>query len=734
MLADSASYEHVPERSAGDSATSEFSDLREELQRESLQLRSQVSRYHRLLSDCQAIAAEAELHVERRASASSSPCQPRDARAAYDVELQRLDLESGSRGHSTAQRPLRDAAPTSPVRMVQVMPVAPLLQTAPAVRSQASAAPVPVVASLVTPRAVSPVAAPPAARWHVYPDSPGLAGPTSPWRQALSSPQATASPDAIAAAFVNARCRSASPVRGRPFYAAPRKTLARLASPTRAAVAVPGTAQASLWSAKEAALGPSYVWPAAGHSTQAVGSISSDATERLAQSLRKQAAKQLLSCLKSIRMRHLAAKFARWCRVTEEASHEITSAAMKKLATHEHLCSQFNRVGSILATAIATEGKYAAHHDRTLALLLGLRQLHTLAERRRSQELAEGLGALKALPPRVGTLPASPLRGCTRQEPEEAAPHDSLTHGEELAVSWTELAAANGLCSGRARAEVPAASQLDLLRKSSRLAPARAEAEELAVSWTDLAPTNGLSSSRAQAEVPAPSQLDLLRKSSSLASARAEAEELAVSWTDLAPTNGLSSSRAQAEAPAASQLELLRKSSSLASARAEAEELAVSWTDLAPTNGLSSSRAQAEAPAASQLELLRKSSSLASARAEAEELAVSWTDLASTNGLSQADLKQRRKPRHSWTSCARVVALPRLELKQRSWQYLGRISHLRMACPQADLKQRRKPRHSWTSCARVVALPRPELKQRRATQKLPWRWVRCCRPFPPCLR
>lgn len=113
------------------------------------------------------------------------------------------------------------------------------------------------------------------------------------------------------------------------------------------------------------------------------------AAERLAQTLREQAAKQLVTCLKSAMLRQVTSSLARWWRAAEEdcLGEHGAASMLSKLAVYDRVASGHDRVSSVLSTAMTTEGQRAAYHSRTLSVLLGLRRLHTFMQRRGRKNL-----------------------------------------------------------------------------------------------------------------------------------------------------------------------------------------------------------------------------------------------------------------------------------------------------------------------------------------------------------
>lgn len=143
------------------------------------------------------------------------------------------------------------------------------------------------------------------------------------------------------------------------------------------------------------------------------------AAERLAQTLRAQAAKQLVTCLKSAMLRQVTSVLSRWWRAAEEEylGEHAAASMLSKLAAYDRVASGNDRVSSVLSAAMTTEGQRAAYHSRTLSVLLGLRRLHTFMQRRSRQNSRAAFQQL------VSHRPA--LRS--------------------ISVSFDELAAKNGL-------------------------------------------------------------------------------------------------------------------------------------------------------------------------------------------------------------------------------------------------------------------------------------------------
>lgn len=434
---------------------------------ESARLRSQVTRYQQLLSDCQAISAENELNSSRSLSGS--------ARAAYDVELDRFSPHSGhqeskrrARSTESTGRALGAASKAAEPRIetrtshlkgvasqtvaLSVGQKAPLVARTQMVRSVSPAQVVRSVSPAHVVRSMSPmprpcqVAAPsmspgayilePMAHaqspvqvarspiqtspclpaWPAYPDSPTLPRPTN-WF--VASPQA--SPDSMAAAsFVNQRLRrNVSPVRREVLTAMQPVAQQQPASPVLRSPCSLARAPVAPPVVMHKVVPPAVAWSTAPRVVSSPVSPQLPAAARLARTLREQAAKQLATCLKGLMLRQVASSLARWWRAAEEESlgEYATAAMLSKLAAYDRAARGHDRVGSILSAAMATEGQRAAYHSRTLSVLLGLRQLHTFMERKGQQDFQAAFQFLST------HRPAS----------------------REITVSFDELAAKNGL-------------------------------------------------------------------------------------------------------------------------------------------------------------------------------------------------------------------------------------------------------------------------------------------------
>eukprot|EP00930_Biecheleria_cincta_P035660 TRINITY_DN24505_c0_g2_i1.p1 TRINITY_DN24505_c0_g2~~TRINITY_DN24505_c0_g2_i1.p1 ORF type:complete len:511 (-),score=102.41 TRINITY_DN24505_c0_g2_i1:70-1602(-) len=433
----------------GSIASGDIHELKKELSRESARLRSQVSRYQQLLTDCQAIAAENELNSSRSVGSST--------RAACDVELDRLNLRNGHEesklrarsteatchalgAASTAAQP-RIETRTSHLKGLASQTVALCIgQQSPLVARPSMMRPVsplpqpcPVSAPSLSPGAyiVEPVSherspiqtSPCLPAWPAYPDSPTLPRPTS-WF--VASPQASV--DSMAAASFANRwlARSVSPIRREPLVSQlPGTALQPLAQQHQQPTSSMLRSPCSLAGATVAppvvlhqAVQPAVVWSAAPRTASPVRHQLPPA-EQLVRTLREQAAKQLATSVKALTLRQMASALARWWRAAEEENlgEYATAAMLSKLAAYDRAARGHDRVGSILSAAMATEGQRAAYHSRTLSVLLGLRQLTTFVERRGRQDSQAAFQQLAAHRPVV----------------------------REISISFDELAAKNGL-------------------------------------------------------------------------------------------------------------------------------------------------------------------------------------------------------------------------------------------------------------------------------------------------
>jgi len=441
----------------GDEALSEtLGELKEELQRESARLRGQVSRYQRLLNDCQAIAAENEWRTSRQRDESPLRSGRSKGRAACDVELNRLDLDSTSRQAAPPTLWVPASPPLSPVGGRQQV-----------VNGSISPYQGPV---LLSPR----MQAPTTTAWPIYPDSPPVFA--RPLRLA-ACPQAPFSPvPSPAAAWVKQRTSSVSPVRSHAVLSpgVPKVYASPCLSPA-----------ATMVQAMSPSIAPALMRPVQVLSPRRTAQDS--AAERLAQTLRLQATKQLVKALKGSVLRRKAAGMARWLRVAEEAAlaASATAAVLSQLATYDRLGNRPGRVGSILATAMATESSRAAHHSRLLSLLLGVRQLHTLTLRRSFQDFTAAAAQRFDAAVKIHEAYSVPVSARSQVSALPAAPH--ACNILLPATSW------------KVRGAAPESSDVGVSTVSSlRSVLAPPEEPQLpaglpAVSWSALAMKNGLS-------------------------------------------------------------------------------------------------------------------------------------------------------------------------------------------------------------------------------------------------
>jgi len=110
----------------------------------------------------------------------------------------------------------------------------------------------------------------------------------------------------------------------------------------------------------------------AAHAPEAQQAVAAHVTA----ALRSQAARQLFGCLRQAANRRACCAFGKWWRATARCPAVRGSPADDIFSKLAHYDNFQNDLGSMLDTAVAKEERKMACHDRTLALLLGLRQLH----------------------------------------------------------------------------------------------------------------------------------------------------------------------------------------------------------------------------------------------------------------------------------------------------------------------------------------------------------------------
>lgn len=103
-----------------------------------------------------------------------------------------------------------------------------------------------------------------------------------------------------------------------------------------------------------------------------------DVAAFVSMALRGQAVRQLLSCLRVAAHRRIGCALGRWWRSTAMVvvGESSTTGMLARLATYDRTWHHRDHLHSLLASAVAAEGRKVAYHERTLAILLGLRQLH----------------------------------------------------------------------------------------------------------------------------------------------------------------------------------------------------------------------------------------------------------------------------------------------------------------------------------------------------------------------
>eukprot|EP00439_Symbiodinium_sp_Y106_P012691 s3471_g1.t2 len=91
-----------------------------------------------------------------------------------------------------------------------------------------------------------------------------------------------------------------------------------------------------------------------------------EAVTRLSESLRRQAAKDIFRTLRLITSRQKALGFARWLQVTKEEYQGETAAftLLTRLDSYDRLVHKRSRVGALLASAMAMEGKRVDMSER----------------------------------------------------------------------------------------------------------------------------------------------------------------------------------------------------------------------------------------------------------------------------------------------------------------------------------------------------------------------------------
>jgi len=111
----------------------------------------------------------------------------------------------------------------------------------------------------------------------------------------------------------------------------------------------------------------------------AASDIQVDVAMYVSGALRGQAVRQLLSCLRVAAHRRVSCALGRWWRATAttELGGTTAAGALAKLATPDKAWHHRNQLHSVLASAVAAEGRKVAQHERTLSMLLGLQQLHS---------------------------------------------------------------------------------------------------------------------------------------------------------------------------------------------------------------------------------------------------------------------------------------------------------------------------------------------------------------------
>lgn len=127
--------------------------------------------------------------------------------------------------------------------------------------------------------------------------------------------------------------------------------------------------------------------------------MSVDVANYVSHALRRQATRQILSCLKVAANRHVGCAFRRWGNAAS-AAQSVTSdgcgaVSSARAAKRDHSLGRNDRLHSVLASAETLEGRKVALHERNLAVLLGLRQLHSCLQKANHRRLRSAFGQLK---------------------------------------------------------------------------------------------------------------------------------------------------------------------------------------------------------------------------------------------------------------------------------------------------------------------------------------------------
>jgi len=121
-----------------------------------------------------------------------------------------------------------------------------------------------------------------------------------------------------------------------------------------------------------------------------------DVTAYVGHALRRQAARQIFACLRMAASRRASRAMGRWWRVARGAASEATLDAAPARSAHcDYIRDHHYRLCSMLSSAEAAEGRKVASHERSLAVLLGLRRLHSCLQRLGHRQMRSSLGRLR---------------------------------------------------------------------------------------------------------------------------------------------------------------------------------------------------------------------------------------------------------------------------------------------------------------------------------------------------
>ncbi|CAK9066074.1 unnamed protein product [Durusdinium trenchii] len=190
---------------------------------------------------------------------------------------------------------------------------------------------------------------------------------------------------------------------------------------------------------------------------------------------RKQAAKDLCHTLKVAVHRQMAGTLACWRQAKEDRQlvDERAAELLARLNSYDERAYRRGRVASILATAVAAEGRHITKHCRALALLLGLRQLQGFLIRPREEA--------------AGHVSRAELRWAFERLRMRARHGGSPARCSE----WHGTITDEGFLGSAPAAEVATGGGACMVE--SCFGAAIPEAQGISVSWSDLAPS-GVSS------------------------------------------------------------------------------------------------------------------------------------------------------------------------------------------------------------------------------------------------